>query len=297
MTKSLVTVYFWLYEQDAWAFALLTVAAWSALSAGGVLLTRRLAARLWGAGENRNELVGFFLSAIGVFYGISLGLIAVGAWEHYTTIQTRVAEEAATIATLKADFLSFPSPLKEQLADNIEDYLDFVVDCAWPAQSHGEEPKGDGTIIIKPMREGLNNFEPKTSGQANLQAEAMRRFNDLLHLRRLRIESVTHKMDPTIWVVVLFGGVLNIFVTWLFLIKPTRTHVVLNGLIGMMIGLLIFLIAAMDQPFRGKMGVSPQSFVALHKKHDANAQQDEHLKKACQESSATALPLAKPSAN
>lgn len=58
----------------------------------GMALTRPLARRFFGPGGN-NEVVGDVLRAAGAFYGITLGLSAVGAWSASGDAQTKVANE------------------------------------------------------------------------------------------------------------------------------------------------------------------------------------------------------------
>ena len=42
-----------------------------------------------------NDVVSFFFAALGVFYGLAMGLIAVATWENYTEIDGVVSTEAA----------------------------------------------------------------------------------------------------------------------------------------------------------------------------------------------------------
>ena len=65
---------------------------------------------------------------------------------------------------------------------------------------------------------------------------------------------------------VIFGGALNVAITWLFVIEPLRAHLSLNVAMAVMIGLLIFLISAMDEPFRGSLRVSSDAFKEVHGK-------------------------------
>jgi hypothetical protein len=82
----------------------------------------------------------------------------------------------------------------------------------------------------------------------------MRRWNDVLRMRSLRYFSAeSHVLSKVIWLVLILGGVLNVMATWLFVIKPRRAHVTLTAMLAGMIGLLLFLLLAMDQPFRGHL--------------------------------------------
>lgn len=266
----------WLYDIPSWLFALLIVLLWTTLAVGGMMITRPAVMRLHGASGERNDIVGFFLGAVSVFYGISLGLIAIASWERYNEVDSRVSEEAATVGALRSDVRSLPD--STALRAYMDSYLEFVIHCAWPAQaegtlsnqvipvSHADTTLRLDSAFIRPFRQMLNGFTTTDLGQANVQAEAMRRFNDLLRLRRLRLASVSQGMSSIVWWVVLLGGVLNIAITWLFVITPRRMHTMLNALIAAMIGLLIFLVAALDQPFRGSLRVRPEAFEQIHRK-------------------------------
>jgi hypothetical protein len=67
-------------------------------------------------------------------------------------------------------------------------------------------------------------------------------------------------LPAALWTVVLIGAVLNIVPTYLFWVENFQLQVLLIVMLATFIGLLIFLIAAMDNPFRGEFSVSPDAF-------------------------------------
>ena len=62
------------------------------------------------------------------------------------------------------------------------------------------------------------------------------------------------------WYVLLFGAALSIALTLLFTLPDLRAHLLLTLILASFVGLLIFLIAAMDHPFRGEFSVDAGSF-------------------------------------
>jgi hypothetical protein len=63
---------------------------------------------------------------------------------------------------------------------------------------------------------------------------------------------------------VLFVGAFIVTVlTWLLVIDNKKLDVAVNVLCGVLLGSLIFLIAAMDNPFRGEFSVSSEPFQLL----------------------------------
>jgi hypothetical protein len=68
----------WLYDLPSWLFATLIIAAAVAIGLAGFYATRKWVRRVHGAEHSHNDIVGFFLGTVGLFYGSTLGLVAVG---------------------------------------------------------------------------------------------------------------------------------------------------------------------------------------------------------------------------
>jgi hypothetical protein len=67
-----------------------------------------------------------------------------------------------------------------------------------------------------------------------------------------------------VWFVVIVGSVLNLSFMWLFVIDNKRLHDLLTTILAALLGLLVFLLAAMDLPFRGDYSVGPDSFELVY---------------------------------
>jgi len=65
---------------------------------------------------------------------------------------------------------------------------------------------------------------------------------------------------------VLIGGAINIALTWLFNVQKEKMHFWLTLLTSSLLGLMIFLLAAMDHPYRGKLSVSPEAFEIVYER-------------------------------
>jgi hypothetical protein len=81
-----------------------------------------------------------------------------------------------------------------------------------------------------------------------------------VELRRQRIDAVNQGVPGPIWAVILFGGALTIATSFCFQVQQFRFHLLLTTGLAAMIGLLVFLIAALDQPFRGAVSIEPTAY-------------------------------------
>jgi len=206
-----------------------------------------------------NGVVGWFFSGVLTIYGITLGLIAVTTWESTRAVAGVVSQEAATIAALYRDANGFESPLREDLRTKLRDYTRFVIEKAWPAQQRGVILT-EGNRMLDEFQSQLYSHEPTTESQKILQTEALKTYNELVEFRRERTEAVNQRVPNAIWAVVLFGGVLTVATSFCFHLQQFRFHLLLTTSLATMIGLLVFLIAALDQPYSGAVTVEPTAY-------------------------------------
>ena len=87
----------------------------------------------------------------------------------------------------------------------------------------------------------------------------LHQFNAFVEVRRERLANVTTGIPPVLWWVVGLGAVLNIVLIWM-LHMEIHVHVILGGMLSLFLGIVIFLIAALDNPFRGEVSVGPDAF-------------------------------------
>ena len=250
---------YWVYDISNLQFALFTLVAFVGFGTLGLLATRSYLGRRSTHVAETNDVVGFYFGAIVGFYGITLGLISVGVWQTFSDADNKSTLEAAAIESLYRDISAYPEPPRAAMQEKLKDYTRNVIDVAWPMQRKGQTPKG-GTELMTALQKSMFPFEPQTQGQMAVHQEALRQFNRLSELRRLRVLSATSGLPGTIWYVLILGAAASIVLTWLFSVENVRRHLFLTGLYSGLIGLLIFLIAALDNPYRGEFSVGPDAF-------------------------------------
>jgi hypothetical protein len=103
-------------------------------------------------------------------------------------------------------------------------------------------------------------FEPKTETQKIAHAEVLDSFDAVVEARGNRVQSVGTALPRILWGVVLIGAGINIGLTYLFWVENTRLHALLVATFAASLALIVFLTAAMDNPFRGEFSVSSDAY-------------------------------------
>jgi hypothetical protein len=255
-------VFYWIYDIPTESLAALFAIVFVGFYWVGCISVRPVLRLFVRCRAGSNEVVGYVLSCFCVFYGLLLGLLAVAAYQNFSQVELNVAGEAAALNALYHDVANYPPPHGQNLRWLLRDYCRYVIKYAWPVQKRGEAPEG-GAPRIRAFQERLLAFEPQTPAEEIVHAEALHQFNIFLDKRTQREQSVTTGIPAVMWYVVTVGAIINLAMVWLFDMRLI-TQLFLGGLLAFFLGAMIFLIAALDNPFRGEVSVSPEPFEHLH---------------------------------
>ena len=83
------------------------------------------------------------------------------------------------------------------------------------------------------------------------------------------MQSVQGGLAGPLWVIVLAGAFLSIALTWFFDMKSQSMHLWMTVMLASLLGLLIYLVGALDNPFRGEISVGYQPFEFVYSKRMA----------------------------
>jgi Protein of unknown function (DUF4239) len=139
-----------------------------------------------------------------------------------------------------------------------------VIEEAWPAQRRGVIPEG-GTARVTAFQDRLLSFQPQARSEEILHAETIEQFGVFVDYRRKRLDSVLTGLPDVLWFVVGVGAVVNAVLTWLFDVKRLSVHLLLAGLMALYVSQMVFMIVAMDKPFRGEVSVGSEAFQLIQR--------------------------------
>jgi Protein of unknown function (DUF4239) len=255
-------MFYWIYEIPT----LLVIGLFAAVFVGvcwlGTILLGPFA-RSWFHEQPRlNEILGAFLQYFGVIYGLLLGLLAVATYQDHSDVEKTVASEASSLAALYRDVTAYPEPSRTELQDLLREYTRSVIENAWPLQRKGIVPV-DEVKRVAAFQAQLVLFEPQTKAQEVVHETTLRQFNTFYEYRRTRLYSVNSGIPAILWYTVAVGALINMVLIWLFDLR-LHAHWVLGGLISFYLATMISVIALLDHPLRGELGVSPEAFQLIY---------------------------------
>ena len=128
--------------------------------------------------EDRNSIIDILVAGTGLFYGLLLGLIAVGAYTNYTNADDAATHEANSAGVLYRDVSNFPEPLRAVLRADISHYIDVVVNDEFPS-AHTGKLLAAGTPVATKIQSEIASFSPTNFAGNALDNETFRPVRQL----------------------------------------------------------------------------------------------------------------------
>jgi Protein of unknown function (DUF4239) len=252
----------WLNGLSALELALTFCAFFIFITLIGVFLIHPIMRRLIHGERQVNDIVIFAAANFGLVYAVLLGLLTVATFQTTKDLQDHVAQEASSLSTMYTSAEGYPEPARSDLRAELRDYTHYVIEKDWPAQRKGLTPIG-GDHRLQAIRQTLFSFEPTTKTQEVLHAEVIREFNAMTAARQERLGAVSSSMPAVLWYVVIIGAVITILFLWMIHMEFIP-QIVLGGLTALFLGLITFLIYAMDSPLQGAVSVGPGAYQSVY---------------------------------
>jgi hypothetical protein len=172
-------------------------------------------------------------------------------------------QEASALAVFYRDVSQYPEPARSVLCEQIRAYTEQVITRSWPLQRQGRTPT-EGIRTMDQLQSELVRFEPVTEAQKALALETLAAFDHMMEARRLRLDSLERKLPGVMWLVILLGAFLSLYATFYFPVLDARVHRAQVGLLAAFIGLIIFMILALDHPYRGDLGLKATPYQMVY---------------------------------
>jgi len=208
-----------------------------------------------------NDRAGFILAVIGVIYAVLLAFIAIGVWERFQGAEARTYDEAGSLATVYRDAGSFPEET-ERLRVALRAYVHSVIDHEWPQMSRGaRSPISDA--LLEAADRDVRALPANTPRLQNIQAQMLSAMDTALMDRQTRLTIDFNGINEILWAVLIVGAYLTVAFTYFFGFERRSMQQLMIGALSLMIGLVLFLVVALDFPYRGSIAVEPEAFRSL----------------------------------
>ncbi len=241
-----------------WLGATIFVVLTCALSLLFYAIARRLLARR--TSDDTGRLADSVVFRIGALHSLILALVFAQEEVNYASLHETVSTEVAAIGDIFYDLARYDAEANRPLQEQVVGYVEIVAETEWSALAAGGLST-DAWIAWDSVYVGVLDLEPQSGRQTSLRDSLLRDLDIISDSRNDRELAAIESVTDIFWFAAIFGLIL--VVTSYFNFKPSPINLALLTGFAAYNGLILFFIAAMNNPFADPAALQPTAFERL----------------------------------
>jgi hypothetical protein len=222
--------------------------------------------------RRHNDVAAAIFSVVGVTFAVLLAFVAMLAWEGFNKAKAAAYAEAATVLDLHNVAVGLAGPEMPALRDDIIGYLETVIRVEWPAQAEGVFVDR-GRAFLEKLNTLAIGLKPANVADGNLHAQLLQSLARLWDARQQRLLAAETTIPAVVWIVTILGGALTIAFGSFLGVPSLGMHLAMSAALAISGALVLILIIALSNPFRGDFRVSTLPFDRVLAQIEASATQ------------------------
>lgn len=220
----------------------------------------KYATKNWKAiNSENNATVGTYLSIIGVPIGITLSFIVAAVWGFFQDAQTKQVEEARSLLLLYNIVGKSNIQGSDAIQEQIREYTERIIVTEFPIMEEGKSST-EGLVLLLQLGDSITALQPANPREVALYTQSIDIYKQLVDDRVTRYSYVLYGLAPELWWVLVLGVVLIIVLSFFFFCTSLVLHCVCVCIAAVGLTSLLFLIVALNYPYRGDFGIDSNSY-------------------------------------
>jgi hypothetical protein len=209
--------------------------------------------------QQHNDVAAAIFSIIGVTYAVLLAFVAMLAWEGFNKAKAASYSEAALVLDVVQMADGLAEPARGKLLDDMNRYTRAVIALEWPAQAEGHVVRA-GDRYLDDLQGLAIGLKLSSQADANFHALLLQSLMRLRDARQERLLAAESTIPGIVWIVVIVGGAITIAFSSFLGAPSVRMHLSMCCLLAVSGVLVLVLIIALSNPFRGDFRISTAPF-------------------------------------
>ena len=209
--------------------------------------------------RQHNDIAAAIFSIIGVTYAVLLAFVAMLAWDGFNKAKAASHLEAVLVLDVIEAADGLAEPAKANLLDGMKRYTRAVIAIEWPAQAEGHVARA-GDRFLDEVQRLVVSLKPASQADTNLHALLLESLTRLRDARQERLLTAETTVPGIVWFVVIVGGAITITFGSFLGAPSVLMHLSMCCLLAVSGVLVLVLIIALSNPFRGDFRVSTAPF-------------------------------------
>lgn len=209
--------------------------------------------------EHNNEEAGIVFAVLTLIYSLLITFVFVAVWESYEELNRTIEKEADALNSVLIHSAALSDSLQVPVEAAIKSYCEKVVREEWDMAEGG---RSYGSAIPA-LRLLLLQVRAENKAEENVLSLLDKTLGDITVLRRERLGHTRAHIPGLMWTILTIGTVLVILFSYFIKIDSGRLKRIFLSFLWFMIGMMLFLVYMLDNPFAGSTQVSKAPYTEI----------------------------------
>lgn len=202
------------------------------------------------------------MGVVGTLFSVLLGFMVASAMDKYNDARMHDELEASNVASVFRVARGLSDIDRPRIRQLCREYVDDVINSEWPKMEKGVKIN-HGWETYQKLWEAVVATVPENDRQSNLQQGLIASMQSLGEHRRARILLAQTGLQPSLWLIVGFGAVITVLLSYVFASQFPKVQGFMTTLVATALALNIWLLSAYSHPYTGELRIRPTMFELL----------------------------------
>jgi hypothetical protein len=212
--------------------------------------------------EANNEVAGQVFTVVGGVNVVIAAFVLISLFDAMDKAQDTTYEEANALVAVQWSSESLAEPTKTKVHELTTSYASIVSDDEWPAMRAGRTVGDKGWQVLTNLQDELEHAKTTTERQENARVDATAQVWNVYQARQTRLNASGSGVSSVVWFAIAIGSVMSVALMFMFGGPGVYSYAAIVSMLSGAIGLVLFAIYQLQNPFSGGASVGPDAFVA-----------------------------------
>jgi hypothetical protein len=212
--------------------------------------------------EANNEVAGQVFTVVGGVNVVIAAFVLISLFDAMDKAQDTTYQEANALVAVQWSSDSLAEPTKTKVHELTTSYASIVSDDEWPAMKAGRTVGDKGWQVLTSLQDEIEHAKTTTERQENARVDAAAQVWNVYEARQTRLNSSGSGVSSVVWFAIAIGSVMSVALMFMFGGPGVYSYAAIVSMLSGAIGLVLFAIYQLQNPFSGGASVGPDAFVA-----------------------------------
>ncbi|GAA1719723.1 hypothetical protein ACFTSF_18380 [Kribbella sp. NPDC056951] len=212
--------------------------------------------------EANNEVAGQVFTVVGGVNVVIAAFVLISLFDGMDTASKTTYDEANALVAVNWSGNTLAEPTRSRVEELTKEYATQVAEREWPAMRDGRDVGAQGWTLLSELQRTLENAKTTSQRQEESRVQAVSQVWNVYQARQERLNSSGSGVSSVVWFAIMIGSVMSVALMFMFGGPGLYSYAFIVSMLAGAIGLLLFAIYQLQNPFSGGADVGPEAFLS-----------------------------------